>query len=157
MADIEEAAEQILAEFNRPWTHENKRRILIEAIAKAVQDRPSLFQLGDFTLHSGARSRWKIEADALTEADWQALAYMAAERLPAFGSVEGVPRGGIPFAKALRQYAMEGPLLIAEDVTTTGASMERVRADREAIGVVVFARGPVLAWVTPLFTLTQRK
>jgi hypothetical protein len=64
----------------------------------------SLFQLGDFTLASGASSLWKIECDALTPEDWQALAQMAVEILPPFGEVVGVPRGGVPFADALRPF-----------------------------------------------------
>jgi hypothetical protein len=96
---------------------------------------------------------------------------MAAELLPAFGEVLGVPRGGLPFAEALASHSRACscsyihpphdwclgsplPLLIAEDVVTTGGSMERFRAGRDAIGVCVFARGKVPAWVTPLFVLT---
>jgi len=114
----------------------------------------SLFQLGDFTLASGVKSAWKIECDALTPDDWSALAKMAVERLPAFGEVEGVPRGGIPFADALRIYATQGPLLIAEDVVTTGGSMERFRAGRDAIGIAVFGRGQFPEWINPLFRLS---
>lgn len=110
-----------------------------------------LFALGDFKLASGARSGWKIEADALTPDDWDALARIAVDVLPSFGSVEGVPRGGLAFAAALRAYATTGPLLIAEDVCSTGGSMERFRADRDAIGVCAFARGRWPEWVTPLF------
>lgn len=56
----------------------------------------SLFKLGDFELHSGQRSNWKIDCDALTPADWRALAKMIVDRLAPFGAVEGVPRGGLP-------------------------------------------------------------
>ena len=113
-----------------------------------------LFRLGDFTLHAGAASRWKIDCEALTPGDWEALAAIAAEILPPFGAVEGVPRGGLPFADALRAHAAaDGWLLIAEDVVTSGASMERVRAGREALGVCAFARGPCPDWVLPLFAL----
>lgn len=117
----------------------------------------SLFRLGDFTLASGAKSRWKIDCDALTPGDWEALAAMAADVLPPFGEVEGVPTGGEPFARALRKYRTRDgldPLLIAEDVLTTGASMERCRGGlADAVGVCVFARGPCPAWVTPLFRM----
>lgn len=114
-----------------------------------------LFQRGDFTLASGQRSAWKIECDALTPEDWEGLAAMAVENLPAFGSVEGVPRGGLPFADALRAYATEGPLLIADDVFTTGGSIEKHRAGRDAIGIVAFARNPIPAgsWITALLTM----
>lgn len=117
----------------------------------------NLFQLGNFTLHSGAKSDWKIECDALTAEDWEALARIAVERIPPFGKVEGVPRGGFPFQDALSKYATPGleTLLIAEDVTTTGDSMEKTRNGRDAIGVVVFCRGHCPEWVIPLFTLTR--
>lgn len=117
----------------------------------------SLFQLGDFTLASGASSKWKIECDAITPEEWDALALMASEILPPFGSVEGVLRGGIPFANALRKYVTEGPLLIAEDVVTTGGSMERFREGwGDVIGVAVFSRGHHPEWVTPLFVMTRK-
>lgn len=112
----------------------------------------SLFQSGAFTLHSGEAAHWKIDCDALTDADWATLAEMAVSVLPAFGAVEGVPRGGLRFAQALHRYVTTGPLLIAEDVVTTGASLEQQRAGREAVGVAVFARGSCPAWVRPLFT-----
>lgn len=114
-----------------------------------------LFQKGDFTAASGQRLTWKIAADALDHEDWHCLAFVASQMLPAFGSVEGVPSGGIRFANALRQYVTEGPLLIAEDVVTTGGSMERVRAGRPAIGVVAFCRGVCPSWVIPVFQLNQ--
>jgi orotate phosphoribosyltransferase len=130
-----------------------------------------LFRLGDFTLRSGVKSRWKIECDALTPADWEALALMASEVLPPFGAVVGVPRGGVPFAEALSRHALRrggcrefvpgcDTLLVAEDVVTTGLSMERFLRSYEGkvdyadwIGVCVFARGPCPDWVTPLFAM----
>lgn len=113
----------------------------------------SLFQLGPFTLPSGKVSHFKIECDDLTENDWIALARLAVEVLPPFGEVVGVPRGGIPFANALRPYATVGGLLIADDVWVSGLSMERWRDGRSATGIVAFARGPLLPWVTPLFEM----
>lgn len=120
---------------------------------QGMEHLPGLFQVGDFVLRSGLRSGWKIECDALSEGDWAAAALMAAEILPPFGRVEGVPRGGVPFALALARHATRGPLLIAEDVVTTGGSMERFRAGREAIGVALFGRGSPPDWVTPLFRM----
>lgn len=108
------------------------------------------------TLRSGQLSAWKIDCEALTVDDWRTLAAMAAEILPSFGYVEPVPNGGIPFADALRFYAdpdESDTILIAEDVVTTGGSMEKIRNDREVIGVCVFARGTPPNWVTPLFQM----
>lgn len=116
----------------------------------------SLFQLGDFRLHSGATSGYKIECDALTAEDIETLAWLTAQRIGRFGRVEGVPRGGVRLAEALEQYSMldDDPLLIVDDVWTTGGSMEAHRNGREAIGAVIFARNPVADWVTPLFVMT---
>lgn len=112
----------------------------------------NLFCLGCFALHGGWKSAWKIDCDALTAEDWDGLALMAMEFLPPFGSVEGVPTGGLAFADALRPYATQGPVLLADDVLTTGGSLERQRAGREAIGVVAFARGPCPDWVQAVFS-----
>jgi hypothetical protein len=122
---------------------------------------PSLFQQGAHTLRSGEPSAWKIECDALTDADIETLALMLVERLPTFGAVEGVARGGERLAQALRHcparyYAADRPVLIVDDVLTTGASLEQQRAGREAIGAVLFARGPCPSWVTPLFQMPLR-
>lgn len=115
----------------------------------------SLFELGPFTLPSGRNTFFKIECDVLGTDDWAALARLAAELLPPFGGVEGVPRGGVPFADALAKYVIptSQTLLIADDVWVTGLSMERHRNDREAIGIVAFARNPPLPWVKPLLCL----
>ena len=111
----------------------------------------NLFQSGNFILHSGKKSRYKIDCDALTLADWDTLALMAVERLTPFGSVVGVPRGGILFAAALQKYVTQGPRLIADDVLTTGKSMQEMKVNRGDIGVVVFARGDCPNWITPIF------
>jgi orotate phosphoribosyltransferase len=118
----------------------------------------NLFRSGEFTLASGAKSGRKIDCDALTDADWETLAAWAAEVLPPFGVVEGVPTGGLKFASALADHATldaaTGPLLIADDVLTTGGSMERQRAGRLAIGVVLFARGRLPDWVYGLIPVS---
>jgi hypothetical protein len=118
--------------------------------------RADLFQRGNLILHSGQPSWWKIEADSLTDAELSVLAQLLAQRLPPFGRVEGVPRGGLRLAEALAPWVCgEDRLLICDDVYTTGASMEAHRAGREAIGAVLFAREPVTQdWITPLFALT---
>lgn len=125
-----------------------------------------LFQLGDFKLHSGSKSRWKIDCDALTDEDIEALALMITEIVHPFGSVEGVPTGGLRLAKALEKYIpstnRQNVHLIVDDVLTTGRSIEEVAeshkglgpAGRPAIlGAVIFARGKCPQWVTPLFQM----
>ena len=125
----------------------------------------SLFQSGNFTLHSGQQSDFKIDCDTLTDEDWETLAAIIAKRRE-FREVIGVPQGGIPLARALEKYAQPSmigryglPILIVDDVLTTGASMEEVRLKRRDtqvdrfIGVVVFARGSCPNWITPIFQM----
>lgn len=110
-----------------------------------------MFQLGKFKGHSGVFLQWKIECDDLSMDDWKCLAWVANELIAPFGSVEGVPEGGCIIADLLKPYAKRGPLLIVDDVLTTGQSMEEQRAKRAAVGLVVFARGLCPAWITPIF------
>lgn len=124
----------------------------------------NLFQTGDFTLASGAKSTWKIECDALSPEDWDGLAAMMVDVLPLlFGSVYGVPRGGMPLAAALQPYASDhsGTILVVDDVWTTGGSMERYIAQQGTVRgpiqrAVVFARRPPPPIVSALFTMPTR-
>jgi len=113
----------------------------------------NLFRLGSFSAHSGQQLAWKIECDALTSEDLGTVAWLLAQRLPKFGDVEGVPLGGERLATQLRPFRTRGPLLIVDDVLTTGTSMENFRAGRDAIGAVIFARDVCPVWVLPLFQL----
>lgn len=100
----------------------------------------NLFQLGKFTSHAGNELNWKIECDALTDEDWDCLAQMISERTR-FGSVYGIPRGGVKLQKALEKYITpDHPLrLVVDDVYTTGKSMKDVM-EGDDLGFVVFAR-----------------
>ena len=106
-------------------------------------------------------SDWKIECDALTDEDWETLAAMVSRRV-AFKMVLGVPRGGHKLRKPLMKYIQDDPtlpVLIVDDVLTTGRSMEALKATVEEglevdlVGYVVFARGECPPWVRALFTL----
>lgn len=113
----------------------------------------NLFQNSRFQSHSGKTLLWKIECEALTDADIKCLALRTVMMIGrTYIYVEGVPTGGLKFAHALKKlmHTSEG-LLIVDDVLTTGASMEEQRAGREAKGIVIFARGLCPDWVTPLF------
>lgn len=117
----------------------------------------SLFQQGDFTLHSGAKSFFKIDCDALTDEDWDTIAQIIHRSL-AYSCIIGVPRGGLKLMNALIKLgatAGHGPMLIVDDVCTTGKSLEdmKARCDGEVIGCVLFARGSVPLWVYPIFEL----
>ena len=115
-----------------------------------------LFERGIFKLHSGATAYWKIDCDALTDGDIDTMASLAYDVLPLFGTVEGVPKGGLRLASSLQAYRHKkvDRLLIVDDVWTTGASMEEQRAGRAAIGLVIFARNQPPPWITPIFQLT---
>lgn len=122
----------------------------------------SLFATGDFLLHSGERSSFKIDCDHLTSADWMALSLIIAERVGRFRGVYGVPTGGAVLAVCLQTAATNDradPLLIVDDVYTTGQSMRDAYAwatdgRQHIIGYVVFARRPVKEpWITALFTM----
>ena len=128
-----------------------KRTIVTEGAAPVT----TLFQDGEFTAASGQTLPFKIECDALTDADWEWAARYVVSRTK-FSLVEGVFQGGFKFADALESYndsGETGSLLIVDDVLTTGESMERQRNGRTAKGVVLFARGPCPDWVTPIWTL----
>ena len=125
----------------------------------------NLFQLGDFTLNSGATSRWKLECDALSDCDVKALAEMIRQMVGPFHTVEGVPRGGLRLAEALKPFVgLGGDYLFVDDVLTTGDSMERARREwsvrtgwdtGRARGAVIFARGQCPPWIKPLFQMPE--
>ena len=123
----------------------------------------NLFESKDFTMHSGGRSDFKIECDALTDEDIATLAKIISSRV-SFRSVVGVPSGGIRLANALKPYCIfdiDAPVLIVDDVLTTGASMEEEKTKYEEtygaskkrvfLGVVIFARGKCPDWIKPIF------
>lgn len=122
----------------------------------------TLFPSGMFTAHSGALLPWKIECDALTDEDLFTLAGVASRVLPEFNGVYGVPRGGVRFANAMLRHrtpSYAAPLLIVDDVLTTGRSMEAAKArlggTERTLGLVMFARGTCPPWVRTLFALNQ--
>lgn len=99
----------------------------------------------EFIGAAGFPLAWKIECDTLTLEDWRTIAFVCAPHLPAFGSVIGVPRGGLFFAQEMKRYVSNGPPLIVDDVWTTGKSMRAVAAKFSYWqGLVAFARGSEL-------------
>lgn len=121
----------------------------------------NLFQIGDFTLHSGKESNKKIDCDALTTDDWNSLACWVVDTGYQFGCVVGVPDGGMKLTYALHEYIIPGypVLLVIDDVWTTGNSILEVMTDRMintgwlVRGLVVFARGKLPADVDAIFHL----
>lgn len=125
-----------------------------------------LFKLGDFTLHSGDKTPWKIDCDALSDESISTLAHMIVEIVQPFKLAIGVPRGGMRLAAAVQAFAIDDDsleCLIVDDVLTTGNSMEEMRSKHPLIrggpakGIVIFARGPCPSWVTALFTYIGAK
>lgn len=117
----------------------------------------SLFNLGEFTLHSGGKTNFLIDCNALTDEDLAALAAITAEKFK-FHKVVGIPSGGLRFAQALQKYCTnneEDGILVADDVCTTGKSFKDfVREnypDLTPKGVVIFNRGTVPNWVYSIF------
>lgn len=145
----------------------------------------ALFERKTFTGHSGGLLHWKIECDALDEADWDALSFMLRSRLlamrpfPGYRAAVGIPRGGLPLARALNEHCnpQSKVVLLVDDVWTTGGSMRQWRArmdkqirgmtdvtdagqdplpislreDDVIIGMVAFARSRVDPWVMAAF------
>lgn len=127
----------------------------------------NLFQRVDLILHSGGRSDFKIECDALTDEDINTLAYLIYKKYKPILEVYGVPEGGLRLQKALLNYIsndVTGNILIVDDVLTTGNSMEELKstfeyfsanAGLECKGVVIFARGKCPEWVEPIFQMWE--
>jgi orotate phosphoribosyltransferase len=122
-------------------------------------DSMGLFNFGAFVLHSGEESNYKIDCDYLSGSDIEALAQMIASTIW-FGDVVGIPMGGDRLAAALKKYARGGqrPMLLVDDVYTTGRSMEVKRSELLArnpslsiVGVVIFARRLPPEWIHALF------
>jgi len=132
---------------------------------KGKGENMNLFQMGKFTLHSGERSKWKIDCDALTDEDYETLAWIVAREWNlCYSGVISIPTGGNKFAEKLRKYKYDWweykTVLIVDDVLTTGKSFEKEREKwnlPDAIGVVVFARGECPNWVKPIFQYTEAK
>ena len=129
-------------------------------------DKRNLFEVGNFTLHSGGTSWFKIDCDNLLFDDIRFLAhYIVKEMKLVFDHAYGIPDGGIRLAEELNRYVPEEvainatKILIVDDVLTTGKSMEDTKKEIEEAGekvvggVVIFARGKCPSWVVPVFQM----
>ena len=123
-----------------------------------------LFQTTDFKSHSGIDLSWKIECDALQDAEWFTISKMIMELSPPFRKAVGIPRGGVKLGNLLDAHGTgkkEDPICIVDDVLTTGESMiefKRIKQWREPkkyIGWVVFARTAPPDWVNVLFQMPK--
>jgi|tagenome__1003787_1003787.scaffolds.fasta_scaffold20757157_1 hypoxanthine phosphoribosyltransferase len=119
-----------------------------------------LFSNKEFVSHSGIKLPFKIDCSFLSDDDIHCLAEIIKNKIQ-FHYVHGVPQGGTRLSLVLQNYVSDdGPVLIVDDVLTTGKSMHDARNHLEraekidkrgAIGVVIFARGKCPHWIIPMF------
>jgi hypoxanthine phosphoribosyltransferase len=118
-----------------------------------------MIDFGEFRSHSGILLPWKLECDDLSDNDIRGLAAIIASKFY-FRGVYGIPRGGNRLANALQRFSVSHhnyPLLIVDDVMTTGTSMEEAKKElgktaSNAYGVVIFSRTNVIpSWIFPFF------
>lgn len=121
----------------------------------------SLFEKKEFVMHSGDVGYFKIECDALTDKDWETIAFIVSQKYE-FKFVRGVPQGGLKLMHALFKYRNPDSdvMLIVDDVLTTGKSMEDMEyalSDRfpNIKGVVIFARTKCPDWIEPVFQMWE--
>ena len=122
-----------------------------------------LFVEEDFIGHSGGQLHWKIEMDALDDAEWKCIARMIMEyETRPFQAAIGIPRGGLTLSSYLNVYSTqnpEDPYLIVDDVLTTGGSMDEFKEehfkDKKVVGWVVFSRNRPPDWVNVLFQMPK--
>jgi orotate phosphoribosyltransferase len=87
----------------------------------------------EFIMHSGDKSDFKIECDALTDEELETAALLLSRKVGQFSHVVGIPHGGIKlafFMKKYRNFSKER-LLIVDDVYTTGRSMSEAIKDTQ--------------------------
>jgi hypothetical protein len=119
-----------------------------------------LFKDEPFVSHAGLPLDFKIECDALSDGSIETIAKRIARNFM-FGKVRGVPRGGLRLAAALEKFCSPNceTTIIADDVYTTGRSMEEMRRDAgaDSIGVVLWARGRGRCpdWIHPVNQLAE--
>ena len=121
----------------------------------------NLFQDVDIIGHAGGRLTWKIECDALSDAEWRTLAniLLIYERRP-FRVAVGIPTGATQLGNILNEYATgepQHPVLVVDDVYTTGTSFREFKEkhynDEHIIQWVIFARKPTTNDINALFTM----
>lgn len=129
---------------------------------------PSLFVQKEWKMHSGGKSEYKIECDALTHTSLMTLGKLAIDLVNhPIRSVYGVPTGGEAFAEAIKEQVElvdAGIDLIVDDVLTTGNSMNEARKQADILGfeevrgIVIFSRTTMVpTWVLPIFQQTTRQ
>ena len=124
----------------------------------------STFLSGDYSVHLGRITPWRIDPSQFDDGDWDCFAQMVVERYPNFERVVGVSQYGVKLESHLTQHATHGGLLIVDDVLhpQTINDMRLYFRTREKYvnhqiqGFVIFARVPCPRWVRALWQLDVR-
>lgn len=120
-----------------------------------------LFQEYNYVGHAGGNLTWKIECDAITDAEWKVLAtvLLQYEKRP-FRVAVGIPTGATTLGNILNEFATgepQHPVLVVDDVYTTGTSFREFKKehyeDEHIIQWVIFARKPTSPDINALFTM----
>jgi hypothetical protein len=136
----------------------------LESELMAYRTNANLFEAGEFTSHAGLKLAWKIECDAIRPEEWLTLAQMIREyEAQPWSRAVGIPRGGVALGRALDKYSTgnpNDPVLIADDVYTTGTSFREYKAefyaDTATLQWCVFARNPTAGRTKALFTMPAK-
>lgn len=152
---------------------ETERGILLRVVKtlralqppRASQSEFLNYSHNGFRLSAGDLTSLLIDSNGMSDRSIEAAAATLAEMLPPFGMVEGVPRGGLRLARALKKHSHPGQytVVIADDVYTTGKNMtpyldlyKRSMPKHYVCGAVLLGRGPLPENVTALLRLSRR-
>ena len=111
-----------------------------------------------------------INCKALTDEDWNSIAFLLSKKLSNFKRTIGVPKSGKILAEKMEKYATDKdslPTLICDDTLISSASLNKFKSilqasesyggvryvDDKFIGAVAFLGGKCPQWVTPLIKM----
>jgi hypothetical protein len=124
----------------------------------------TIFSKGDYSIHNGRVTPWRIIPSSFSDEDWECFAQLIAERFPNFEKVIGVSQFGVKLESHLSQYSTHGGLLIVDDVLYP-ETMNKMRlyfrtrkkyVNYDIQGFTVFARVPCPSWIRALWQLDVR-
>lgn len=128
--------------------------------------RKTLFRWGEFTSHSGVKLPFKIDCDVLSDADIIGIANYIRSKAR-WTVTYSISSGGDRLAEELlKRESLSRKVIIVDDVLTTGASMEKQKAqllkephngikEKDVIGWVIFARSKPPNWINAVFTMPE--
>ena len=130
-------------------------------MASSTELLMDLFQEYDYVGHAGGKLTWKIECDAISDAEWEVLANLVLhyEKRP-FRVAIGIPTGATKLGNILNKHSTgdrRHPVLVVDDVYTTGTSFREFKEqnykDEHIIQWVIFARKPTTPDINAIFTM----